>query len=510
MTIVNTHLGKVEGYTKKGISTFKGIPFAKPPVGELRFRAPQPAEPWSDTLDATQFRTAAPQDSNPIMQVGEQSEDCLYLNIWTPAADNAKRPVLFWIHGGGFFIGSGSQQEYSGARLASEGDVVVVTINYRLGALGFTYLNDLIDDAHATDSNVGIRDQVAALEWVKESIVQFGGDPDNITIFGESAGAMSVGTLLGTPAASGLFHKAIPQSGAGHTCLTTACAKTVAEKFLQELDIDPQQPEKLWQVSTDDILRAQRKTAGTRLKYGPWQIPGIGMSFIPVVENKYLPDHPFEMVKKGSAKEVDLMIGTTRDEWNLFAQMAKMAPADQSQSLGALGGNVTHENIAQVFEQRLPGLGESALAFYRDEVGAESDALDLFVALETDCSFTIPAIRMAEEQQKHRANTFMYRFDWKSPMLGACHAIDIPFVFGGISSPFGTMLTGGGEGAEALSKQVQAAWINFAKTGNPNDASLPQWPAYCEANRSTMIFDAENSVESNPREDARSFWEQVA
>lgn len=510
MTIVNTSLGKVEGYTKNGISTFKGIPFAKPPVGELRFRAPQPAEPWSGNLDATKFRTAAPQDANPIMQVGEQSEDCLYLNIWTPAADNKKRPVLFWIHGGGFFIGSGAQREYSGAGMASEGDVVVVTINYRLGALGFTYFNDLIGDAHPTDSNLGIRDQVAALQWVQENIAQFGGDPDNITIFGESAGAMSVGTLLGTPDANGLFHKAIPQSGAGHTCLTTDCATNVAAKFLEVLSIDPVKPEKLWQVSTKEILDAQRKCAGTRLKYGPWQLPGIGMSFIPVVEDNYLPDHPYEMVKQGSAKDVDLMIGTTRDEWNLFAQLAKMAPPEQAQKLGTLGANVTEDNIAQIFEQRLPGLGESALAFYRDEIGAETEPLDLFVALETDCSFTIPAIRMAEEQQKHRANTYMYRFDWQSPMLGACHAIDIPFVFGGINSPFGTMLTGGGEKAEDLSKQVQAAWINFAKTGDPNHADLPSWPTYCDSQRSTMIFDSENSVETNPREEARNFFIQVA
>jgi len=264
-TIVETHCGRLEGREEAGLQLFRGIPYAKPPVGARRFGAPEPVSPWAGVHKAFEFGASAPQQSMllplPGMSVGAMDEDCLSLNVYTPSADAGRRPVMVWIHGGGFVIGSGSQPIYDGAPLARRGDVVVVTINYRLGLLGFLYLKDLCPDLRDTVGNAGIRDQVLALEWVRDNVAAFGGDPGNVTIFGESAGGMSVGTLLGMPAARGLFARAVPQSGAAHNVHSRETATKVAAHFLEELGLSPSDaPGKLREVPPDKLLDSHQQT----------------------------------------------------------------------------------------------------------------------------------------------------------------------------------------------------------------------------------------------------------
>ena len=258
-SIVETHYGKLQGTQKDTVSVWKGIPFAQPPSGLLRFRAPQPLEGWTGVREATQFGAISPQTSEGSFGTlpGPMSEDCLTLNIWSPSADDARRPVMVWIHGGSFVTGSGSTPWYNGTSFATQGDVVVVTLNYRLGALGFLYLAEYAGEEYATSGNNGLLDQIAALTWVRENIAAFGGDPDNVTVFGESAGAMSIGALLAMPAAHGLFKRAILQSGAAHRVNSSQTAASGTRGFLQALEFGPSEMNRLLTTSVDDILRAQ-------------------------------------------------------------------------------------------------------------------------------------------------------------------------------------------------------------------------------------------------------------
>lgn len=519
MSIVDTKYGKVEGHENGAIEEFLGLAFAKPPVGDLRFKAPQAPDAWKDVYQADKFGGAAPQMSIPIFNVGEIAEDCLYLNVWTPAVDGKKRAVMFWIHGGGFFIGSAAQAEYSGAALAEKGDVVVVGINYRLGALGFAHLQDALGDAHQSDTNLGMRDQVAALQWVRDNIDQFGGDPDNVTIFGESAGGMSVATLMAIPSAEGLFHKAIPQSGAGHNAVSKAGATKVAEKLLSSLNITQDNAADLQTIPYEAILKAQMKCSSVEMNCGPWNLPSIGMAFVPVVDGDFLPDHPYNMIKNGLSKNVSLLIGTTAEEWKLFGMLANLMPKDAGKagSGGLMGGdmpdwlNVTEDNIVSALDSQIPGQGKAAAEAYKNELGEKTEPSDIFGAMQTDKVFTQPALRFAAAQLAHNDEIYMYRFDFKSPIFaGACHAIDIPFVFDTIDSQFGMMFTGGGDGPKALATLVQGAWLAFAKTGNPSHAGLPEWALYDQGKRSTMVFDNNCSVVENPRAETNLFWEKVS
>ena len=321
-SIAQTRSGKVEGEERDGIHVFRGVPFAAPPVGAKRWRAPEREVSWSGVRPAKAFGNVSPQnplalDLLPAFKIAEpQSEDCLYLNVWTPGVDGARRPVMVWIHGGAFTIGSGSQSLYESTRLAKRGDVVVVTINYRLGALGFLRLQELTNGRIPSTGNEGMLDQVAALEWVRENIAAFGGDPDNVTIFGESAGGMSVGTLLGMPKARGLFHKAIPQSGACSTANSRERHIFAAQRFA-ELVGARRRRRAAARKTAAELLAAAARTA---------PIPGQeaderlgGMPFQPVVDGEIVPRLSIESVARGSAAGVALLVGSTRDEWKLFA-----------------------------------------------------------------------------------------------------------------------------------------------------------------------------------------------
>ena len=502
-TIVETRGGRVEGREGDGVQIFRGIAYAKPPVGALRFRAPEPLEPWSGIRDATSFGSSAPQPSMalplPGMDVGPMDEDCLYLNVYTPGADGARRPVLVWIHGGGFVIGSGSQPIYNGAQLARRGDAVVVTINYRLGPLGYLFLCDLCPDLEGAVGNAGMRDQVAALEWVRDNIESFGGDPGNVTIFGESAGGMSVGTLLGMPAARPLFHRAIPQSGASHNVHTRETATRVAEHFLEELGVQPVDAARsLREVPPDKLLDTHNQTV---LKLG--STLGL-LPFQPMLDGDSVPEAPLEAVRAGHVANLPLLTGTTRDEWKLFGMMDPgIAKLDESGLIARLGSQVPDPaGLVETYKSAREGRAPTTPA-------------ELYFAIETDRVFRIPAIRLAEAQAAHQRQTFVYQFNWEAVSfggaLGACHAVELPFVFGNLEREGADLFAGGGPDAQQLAACVMDTWLSFARSGDPSHPGLPggRWERYETSRRATMMLGRECALELDPASREREVWEGI-
>jgi len=393
-TIVETQYGKVQGAISGTVFISKGIPFAQPPLGDLRFRAPQAPSPWAEVRDATTFGLASVQSARMMQRLfaanpQPSGEDCLYLNIWSPGADDKPRPVLLWIHGGAFTMGSGSIPWYNGTAFATNGDVVIVTINYRLGALGFLHLADFGGKEKDLSSNCGLLDQIAALEWVRDNIAAFGGDPDNITVFGESAGAMSIGTLLAMPMAKGLFQKAILQSGASHTVLDKERASRIANKFMDTLDIH--KVTDLLDVSGEQLLAAQDKVSGA----------GGRLAFQPVVDTATLPQQPIQAIANGSANGVALLVGTNRDEMRLFTMLD---PAQATPDMAML--------------EQLFGTKAKAVAATYEANQPEQSSSDAWIDFLTDRTFRIPAIRLAESQSVHGTNVWIYRFDWPTPVFG--------------------------------------------------------------------------------------------
>ena len=312
--------GRVEGTESRGILAFKGIPYAEAPQGRFRFQPPRPLKGWKGLHPAHRCGAVPIQPALPIFRflnagAARQSEDCLFLNVWTPGTEGTKRPVLVWIHGGGFLIGAGSTPVYDGQHLAQSGDIVVVTLNYRLGALGFVHLDGLGKSGFEQSSNLGTRDQIAALEWVRENIAQFGGDPENVTVCGQSAGAMSVGALLGAPSARGLFHRAILQSGAGRHVLDRDRADEAAELFLDQLGNPRCTPKSLGALSAAQILRAQGAVNSKLMNARDLMV------MMPCVDGDLITEAPLDAIRKGRASDIDIMIGTTLDEWKLFSPL---------------------------------------------------------------------------------------------------------------------------------------------------------------------------------------------
>ena len=502
---VATRYGQIAGRQEDDIAVFRGIPYAAPPLGELRWRAPREPESWDGVREADEFGAGSMQTFMPgieLLGAWEQpvDEDCLSLNVWTPGVDDASRPVMVWIHGGGFASGSGTTPIYDGQHLARRGDVVVVTINYRLGALGYFYNPSLTDGDDPHSGNYGMRDQVAALRWVRDNIAGFGGDPNNVTIFGESAGGMSVGVLLGAAEAEGLFQRAIPQSGAGHHSLPVDVATEVARRFCAVLEVNPEDAETLRGVPAQDVLDAQNA-----LMADPETSSLTGrylMAFAPVVEGGFLETLPVESVRRGRSKDVDLLCGTIEDEWTLLAALQGVNELDEAGARGALAVTSGSAEAA-----------DSLYDHYRDARaarGAATDPLTVYDSVMTDYVFRIPSDLLLDAHSglDGEGRTYAYLFNQQSPAmdgrLRAPHAIDIPFVFGSCDAmrPF----VGDDPQTDQLTGFVMDAWLNFARSGNPSTGALPGWPEYRADQRYTMVFGPDVKTLREDREAERSIW----
>jgi para-nitrobenzyl esterase len=496
---VSTTLGTLRGSRQDGIARFAGIPFAAPPVGELRFRAPAPPEPWDGVRSAERFGPVAPQ--NPSMMEalfgGESeswSEDCLYLNVWTPEPrPGAGLPVMVWIHGGGFEMGSGSSPLYDGTSFAREG-VVMVTLNYRLGAFGFLELGEL-DPEYAGSGNSGLLDQIAALEWVRDNIAEFGGDPSNVTVFGESAGAMSVSLLMAMPRARGLFHRVIAQSGAASAARTTELARADTREFMAAADLDDL--DALRAAAPEQLLSAHAAMGSVRVADPEGVIERTGnplafLSFRPVADGGELPLDPLGAIAEGSAAGVDLLIGSNSEEWKLFAMMSP-PPSDEA---------ALRQRVALVVSD-----ADAALAVYRQELG-EPTVADLECAVLTDLVFRIPAVRLADAQAAH-APVHQYLWRWGSPawggMIGAAHAIEIPFVFDLVEDHRLHVFVGP-DAPRELARRTHEAWIAFARSGVPAAQGMQDWPTVDVEGRPVMVLDTETSLELDPQAASRRFW----
>ncbi len=497
---VQTRGGQVEGEVQGSHFTFRGIPYAKPPVGALRFRPPEALESWSGVRPAHEFAASAPQGGSdvPYMEaLGAKSEDCLYLNVYTPSSEG-KRPVLFWIHGGGFTLGSAGSALYDGGPLCERGDVVVVTINYRLGALGYLYLGAHGGERIGASANLGQLDQIAALEWVRDNIAAFGGDPDNVTIFGESAGSMAVCTLLVMPAAQGLFHRAIAQSGASLELSSASQAARITENLFATAGIEPGDVERLQSLDVESLLAAQRMAVSEQ----------FGLGYGPIVDGETLPLQPKDAIARGTYAKVPFLIGSNRDEMNLF-RMAALRELDKPMERARL-----LEVLEKALPREAPDKIERMLDVYRSsraERGLPATPRALIGALQSDARFRMPSVRFAEAYRAHQPRTFMYLFTYESPAmrgaLRACHALEIPFVFGTLAAPFQDRFAGRGPHVNALSEVMMDAWLAFARTGNPSTLSAGDWVPYDPERRATMVFDRVTRLEDAPYEEERAVWE---
>ena len=478
--IAQTKSGPVQGREKDGVLLFAGIPYAAPPVGERRFLPPVPHPDWTETRDARRFGPAAPQIASGGMTDPpvRWDEDCLVLNVQTPALDAGGRPVLVWIHGGGYRNGQGAVPWYNGARFAAGGNIVVVSINYRLGALGFTDLKRFGIEFEASGA-LGTLDQIAALGWVRDNIASFGGDPAKVTIAGESAGGFSVGTLLGSPRARGLFRAAIAQSGAAHHVLAEDKGQLVAETFFDALGA--KNIADLRAASVDAVLDAQTATIEA-LERGPGRPSPLGAvsAFYPVAGSSVLPQQPLAAIKSGLNANVPVLAGTNRHETTLWQSADEVTDAQLAERAEALGG-------------------EMLLTSYRASRPAASNR-DLLVAITTAHMFRIPAIRLAEV---HPGNTYMYEFNWQSrvPGLGATHALEIPFAFDNLHQPGVAAFIGEGPKPQHVADAMHQTWTRFIQTGDPG------FPAYDYERRKTLVFDDETGILEDPDAVEREAWE---
>ena len=485
MAIVETRYGRVEGVQLNSVEAFLGIPFASPPVGELRWRAPQPPASWSGVRQADTYGSCAIQSTIPGavgeligIATGETSEDCLYLNVWTPACDAKKRPVLVWIHGGGNTVGAGSQPRVNGEHLASIGDMVVVTLNYRLGALGFLHAPEL-----GATGNEALLDQIAGLRWVKENIEGFGGDVSNVTVFGQSAGGFDIAQLMAMPAAAGSFDKAVPMSGSLINQVTQEAAVQTGDALAERFGGYGN----LRSATAEDILAFQLEHAGAR--WGP------------VRDGEVITEDAAAVLTRGDFTEgMDLLIGHTRDESTLFTIFNRqLADMDESQ-------------LEDRFKGMLPDRASDALARYIADREAEDLSLvpvDVWAAVSTDRMFRIPAIRTSDAHRQHTQNVWMYRFDWESPAqdgrLRACHSLDIPFVWGTFGIDRMRRFCGEGPAVRQLSDQLMGSYIAFAHDGDPNHDGIPAWPKYDDS-RATMCFSDHPVIKEAPMEATRELW----
>jgi para-nitrobenzyl esterase len=485
---VTTRYGAVRGQVRDGVASFLGIPYAASPTGPLRFQAPAPPQAWDGIRDASSLGATPPKPDYPapfdvlLPEPNIAGDDWLNLNVWTPDPAGAGLPVMVWIYGGAFANGNSAVPVYDGHAFARDG-VVLVSLNYRLGVDGFALLP-------GAPANRGLLDQIAALEWVRDNIAVFGGDPGNVTIFGESAGAMSVTTLLSLPRAQGLFAKAITQSGAAQAAADPADAALVAKELGLALGREATVAG-LAEVSLPELIQAQvvvRDALGAQpdpARFGT-TIVASSMAFIPVVDGDLIPVHPLAAIIAGAGSGLPLLTGTTTEEYRLF-----LVPT-------GLADHITEQGLADILA--LLGIGPAVAGLYRANRPGASPG-DVFAAVLTDRFFRLPALAVAEARAGGPAPTYVYEFAWPSPVggLGACHSLEIPFVFDNLTADGAEPAVGPAPPA-ALASQMHAAWIAFARGGDPG------WRAFDDT-YPVMIFDAAGGgVQTGPRGDERLVW----
>jgi para-nitrobenzyl esterase len=496
--LVETKSGRLQGIYEDGLFVFKGIPYAAPPAGKLRWMPPQPVKPWSGTRSAAQFGPICPQDTMPTPMPGRkpseepQSEDCLFLNVWTPAADEAKRAVMVWIHGGAFIHGSGSTPNNPGKTLPERGGVVLVTINYRLGPLGFLNLKNVTGGRIPSTGNEALLDQISALRWVQNNIAAFGGDQDNVTVYGESAGAESIGALLAMPQSKGLFRKAILQSGASKS-QSVKKADIMAERYLDKLGLTGKDIEALRSLPPEVLVKAQIELAASGT-------PGVSAGgFGPVLDGEVLSEVPLDAIERGSARDITVLAGSNLEEGKLFALMAGpgIRRMDESEMQRRVRQLVPEQYAAGLIEKYRLALAKRDLPVTPYEI---------YAAIQGDQHFRMTNIRLCEFQEKLGEPSYGYVFTWKSAAqhFGACHALDVGFVFGNLNEEF----HGCTAEAEKLAENMQDAWIAFAKTGDPTCPGLGEWPRYGK-DRKMMVLGADSHVETAPYEAERAAWDGI-
>ena len=490
MTTVETRDGAVRGEARDGIVRFLGIPYAAPPVGERRWTAPEPPQPWEGVREATAFGAMAPQARGGAAQFlpshVPMDEDCLSLNVWAPAEfGDRPRPVMVWFHGGGYRQGGTASPLYDGEALARRGDVVVVTANYRLGALGFLTHPSLRAGDGEPAGNWGLLDLIESLRWVQANAAAFGGDPGNVTIFGESAGAGCVAVLLAARPAAGLFHKAVVQSGAG-TAVSMDRATDTAARLVEAAGVDSLAA--LRDLPADDIVAAQTKVDGGRAG---------AMTFLPAIDGYLFDGRPLDAIAAGSAAGIPVIVGTNRDEWKLWAPMDPRSR------------DLDEDGLRRRLDRRMTGGVDEVIGAVREARATRGEPTapnDLWFAIESERFFRVPAIELADALTE-RSPTYVYLFTWESPAmkgwLGACHGLEIAFVFGTQGRSELALFTGSGPEADALAEKMMDAWVAFARTGDPSCDAVGTWPRY-GPDRPTMVLNAEHELVHAPFDDERA------
>jgi para-nitrobenzyl esterase len=493
-SIVETKAGRIRGLLIDGVQTFKSVHYGASTAGARRFLPPLEVAPWTGVRDAFAFGPRAPQilapfvpEWQPLTGTEPMSEDCLHLNVWTPGtATSVRRPVMVWLHGGGYTGGSPAALPYDGANLARRHDVVVVSITHRLNVLGFIHLTELGGERFAEASNAGQKDIIAGLAWVRDHIDRFGGDPKNVTIFGQSGGAGKVSTLLGMPAAQGLFHRAIAQSGSAVTSMPAGAATQNAEALMSRLGLKSGQVDELQRLPVEQVLAAMQPPGGGR----------GGFATSPVVDGTSLPHDVFNPAATPLSAGIPLLIGSTETEVTWSVNTDYTSPADATALADRIQRTLRVDaararTLADVYRHGRPG----------------ASLLDLALIMETDASQFRTGVDLQAERKSAaaRAPVYVYRFQWYSPVSGgrlrAMHCMDIPFAFDNVDNS--QPILGTGADRQGLADRMSRAWVAFARGGDPNSASLPRWEPFTTAERATMMLNTECRLARDPYRDER-------
>jgi para-nitrobenzyl esterase len=491
--IARTTAGRIRGIKRGEVSAFFGIPYGASTVGARRFMPPVRPDSWTGIREAVRFGPRSPQGPSTLLpevaavdRREPAGEDCLCLNVWTPGLGAGRRPVMVWLHGGGYSQGSGAFIIYDGKNLACRHDVVVVTVNHRLNVFGYLYLAELGGEKYKQSSNIGMLDIVAALEWVRDNVAEFGGDPNNVTIFGQSGGGGKVSTLMAMPSAKGLFIRAIVQSASAIRGVPRDEATHSAEKYMGVLGLRPNQIDELQQLPAEKLVAAMG---------GGGTPGGAGLRLAPVVDDQTLPRNPFDPNAPDISANVPLLIGSVETEVTFM----------RGTPLDPMSDDALHAHAKEALRDVDDASVDRLIEVYRKGRPGISNT-DLYLILASDATFRAGVLTEAERKaDQGAAPAYMYYFTWKSPVrdgaLRTFHTLEIPFVFENVD--LATAMTGSGQSRYALEDKISAAWVAFARTGNPSHKGIPEWPAFTTKRRATMILSEECRVVDDPNGNER-------